>query len=78
MDFAFVLTFRPFDQLYIHDSLGDAPPASYTQPDQTSGLLQRFHRSTVGHISDVCVIYPDNTVIHPAQAVRGNLPSDDA
>lgn len=63
----FVVTFRPFDQLYIHDSLCDAPPASYAQSDQTSGLLQSFHSSAVGHISDICVIHPDYTVIHPVQ-----------
>lgn len=63
----YILTFRPFDQLDIHDSLSDAPPASYTQPDQTSCLLQSLHSPAVSHLPDVCVIHPDYTVVHPAQ-----------
>lgn len=63
----YILTFGPFDQLDIHDSLSDAPPASYTQPDQTSCLLQCLHSPAVGHLPDICVINSNYTVIHPAQ-----------
>lgn len=60
-------TFGPFDQLYVHDSLGEAPPAPYTQSDQTAGLLQRLYSPAVGHLPDVGVIHPDYTVVHPGE-----------
>lgn len=60
-------TFGPFDQLYVHDSLGEAPPAPYAQSDQTAGLLQRLYRPAVGHLPDVGVIHPDYTVVHPGE-----------
>lgn len=66
-------TFGSFDQLYVHDSLWEAPPAAYAESDETTGLLQCLHSPTVGHLPHIGVIHPNYAVIHPAEGGRNHF-----
>lgn len=58
-------TFRPLDELDLHEFLRRGLPAHDVEADYGAGLFEGLHRRRVGHLPHVHFIYKQDAIVDP-------------